>query len=516
VTQAQQPIARPFYEPAIARHLPGWYARREQSRVEARRLSILATFSGGVGTRVSEEYASSTSYIHGSDGDRRTLFSMRDRARKAYRQNPVARTLIDTECDDVVSDGMTLQAKTGDVEFDKMVEERFAAWLDRADLRDARSGAGIQRAVWITRRVDGDVGVVLVSSGTGGESKLQLIPGDLIQSPDGRYGERNMVDGVEVDDAARPVAFHVLEADQRGTRKFHRIAARDFIYLPNLNDSDPLQLRGETAFSTVFEHMNNLEQYVDGVALAAWMATVFGIVFKERTGPQQHAALGVATNAWNAVQKSLRLENGSVKWQGTEDQMVQVDAKQPMQQTPEFIRTMLRLIGMPFQMPLEKIAKDMSTVNFASARIGLLGYYRACREKQCWYRGRFLSRVYQWWLSREVKTGRIELPAAIAETYWRHAFVPRGWEYTDPVSEAQGDLLEVTMGTKTLDMVAAERGRDMVEMDAANAATRARRKGLELPEVRSTFTRDAVPAPTPATPDDDTEEDDDDEESDEE
>jgi hypothetical protein len=63
-----------------------------------------------------------------------------------------------------------------------------------------------------------------------------------------------------------------------------------------------------------------------------------------------------------------------------------------MQQTPEFIRTMFRMLGQPFDMPLEVIAKDMSTCNFASARIGLLPFYRTCRVKAARFGSRWSGR----------------------------------------------------------------------------------------------------------------------------
>ena len=76
---------------------------------------------------------------------------------------------------------------------------------------------------------------------------------------------------------------------------------------------------------------------------------------------------------------------------------------------------------------------------------------------------------------------------AFPERYWKHQFIPEGWDYTDPVSEAQGDQLQIDMGIKTPRMVAAERGRDYEEMQAELAADRA----LKRLAVRSTLTRDA-------------------------
>jgi capsid protein len=195
-------------------------------------------------------------------------------------------------------------------------------------------------------------------------------------------------------------------------------------------------------------------------------------------------------NSKGEQQKAVTIENGMVKYIGQQDDVVQVQAQQPMNQTPDFIRAILRLIGLPFDMPLELVAKDMSQVNFASARIGLIGYYRACRARQIAFSTRCLSRIYQWWIAREIKMGRF-VTAAPADA-WSHRFMAQGWDYTDPVSEAQADQLQIDMGIKTPQMAAAERGRDWEEMQLDLAAARAFRKLHELPDVAGTYTRDRI------------------------
>jgi hypothetical protein len=70
----------------------------------------------------------------------------------------------------------------------------------------------------------------------------------------------------------------------------------------------------------------------------------------------------------------------------------------------------------------------------------------------------------------------------------------QGWDYTDPVSEAQADLLQIDMGIKTPQMAAAERGRDWEEMQLDLAAARAFRKLQQLPDVAGSYTRDRVDA----------------------
>lgn len=473
---------------AIGYVSPGWFAARQQVRLES-------SYREGLGTRLSEVYTKSNSTSFGSSTDRQRTGSMRDRARNAYRDNPVARTLIEAEMDNVVSDGFNLNATTKDEGFNREAEERWYEWLERADIRGLRSGCELQRLIWRTARIDGDAAVVLVDDN--GASRLQIVPGDKIKNKrgtsDGRQRDGSyIVSGIEFTPSLQPRAFYIEVEDGYGQIDSTRVAANDVRFLAHLRE--PNQIRGESAFNTVFELLNQLSQYVDGVALAAWMATVFGLIYKDANSAKQVQGLPLLTNSQGNPQRALTLENGMVKYMAPEGEVVQVDAKQPLQQTPAFIQSMLRLIGMPFRMPLEVIAQDLSTANFASARIGLLGFYRHCRSRQSWFVSRFLTPTYQWWLSRERKRQLLgeggAFKSSFPEMFWDHSFSGNAWDYTDPVSEVQSDLLQIDMGIKSPEMVMIERGRNP------------RMVGEQLkklrPDVRSSMTRE--PMAQAATP----------------
>jgi hypothetical protein len=134
-----------------------------------------------------------------------------------------------------------------------------------------------------------------------------------------------------------------------------------------------------------------------------------------------------------------------VKYIGTDEEVAQVQAHQPMQQTPDFIRAMYRMLGQPFDMPLEVIAKDMSTCNFARP------HRPAAVLPQLPHQGRAVrrrwSRTIRWWLSRE-RTAADGDPkkwkTPFPENYWNHELLVNAWDYTDPVSEAQATCCSAT------------------------------------------------------------------------
>lgn len=475
---------------AIAFVSPRWAAHRLLWR------HFENSYKGGLPNRTSEYWPPADGNRFGNSVDRSHVGTARDRAYQAYENNPVAWTLVEVETDNVIGDGLNYQPTTSSEAWNREAIERYYAWLDECSVRgaDVETGMEFQRSAWAMSRVAGDGGWILVSRGN--ESRLQLVRAEEIATPDELYSDKNVYDGIRFDSWGKPLTFYIRSQDERGTRKFEPIPARDFVWMPHM--TRPNQARPPSCFITIFDILNDLERYREGVALAAWMATVFGIVFKKSTPAQQFGQLPTITNSQGEQQRAITFENGMVKYIGVGEEVAQVQAQQPMQQTPEFIRTMYRMLGQPFKMPLEVIAMDMSTCNFASARIGLLPFYRQCRIKAARFGTRW-SRTIRWWLSRERLRGvddpkrwRTEFP----EDYWSHDLLPNEWDYTDPVSEVQGDMLQVDAGFKSPQMVMNEHGRDAKLVAKQRREWKTLTEGL--PQLFSTMTREAAPKPAAA------------------
>jgi capsid protein len=458
---------------------------------------IQNSFKGGVPTRTDEAWTSASTFRFNSQEERSNVQSMRDRAYQAYKNNPVAQTLVETEADNVIGDGLNYQPTTDDEGFNREASDKYYEWLENASVRgrDMQDGCSLEWMLWTNSRVAGDVGWILVSRGS--DSYIQIVPSENIVTPDNMWSDPNVVDGVRFDEFGKPVLYYVLRQAELGvTRTFTPIPAKDFRFLPHMKFTN--QSRGVSCFSTVLPLLAHLDRYIDGVSLAAWMATVIGIIFKQNNAAKQMAGLGSLTNSSGDQQKGLIFENGMFKFMNTGEDVIQVDAKQPMQQTPQFIVTLMRLLGQPFHMPLAVVFKDTSQENFASARIGLNPFYRHCRIQAQRFGYRWSSTI-QWWLSRERKRADDDpnkWTSTWPEKFWNHELLVNEWDYQDPISEAQGDQIQMDMKTKSPQMVIKGRGRDpkriLKEWEEWRKIT------ADLPETRSNLTRD--PAPEPQEP----------------
>lgn len=471
---------------------PSWALRRAKSRamLEAGREYGVFNFRGGTPGRLDSPWPRQLGITGQTYQDRFELRSMRDRSRHIDDNNPIGKGMLNRLVDNVIGEGFALQAKTQGEDFNKEVDEIFETFLEDADVRGMVPGRQQMRLMYRGHECDGDTGMVLVSKG--GEPKLQSIQADQIYQPDGEALTPTFLDGVEMDRAGKPIRYHVLDCPQGGVRKFTPIPAQNFIFLPRFTRYGNGVVRGEPCFSTTYTYFDQLDGYVDAVVVAARMAAIFGLVFKESTGAQQLGAMPMLAGSNGDLRRAFTIENGQVKFIGNKDSIAQVQASQPMQQTPDFIACIMRLIGLPVDMPLELTLLDFSRVNYSSARAAFLQFYQAMIPKQQYFRTKVMSRVYRWWLDLMLRQDRIRSP--VPADYYKHHFMPRGWQWVDPVREAQAALLEIAMGVNSPQRVAARLGRNYEQILAEVAADAKARNVYGLPLNISSMTREAMGA----------------------
>lgn len=483
---------RNFFDRCIEAIAPKYAASRYSSRAQIAlaRSFPESSYRGAVATRSSTPWSPFTSYRGGSSADRYNLASIADRAERVYRDNPVGRGLLNAEVDNIVAEGFSLQMRTISDEFNREAEGRFYRWLEYADVSGKLCAADWFRTSWREPRKSGDGGIVLILRG--GSPKLQYIPRDLICNPRKEFNPATMFDGVECDPSGKPIRFWIRDVDENGKDTVSPIDARDFVYLAHLDG--PLSVRGVSVYSSIFGLLDQLDSYVDAVTKAAIMAAIFGLIEKRRNPAAAVSALGTLVNSQGDQQKAVTLENGMLKVMGTDETMFQVQASQPMQQTPDFIRALMRLICLAFDMPIEIGQKDLSQVNFSGGRIGLIGYYRSCRVKQDWLKSRCWNRVVFWWLSIERQRQQLGYPdafkSAFPEEYGVFELHGREWDYNDPQTEIVADLIEMDAGVASPQQVCEKRGRDWRTIQEQISESRKVKDTLGIPTLHSTSTRD--------------------------
>lgn len=420
------------------------------------------SYRGAISTRMSTPYSGSTSINGVRQPTSQDAMKMRDRARHLERNNPLAAGVLDRAVENVIGTGIRVEPRTDDEDFNKQVKELWCDFCKNCDIRKARTFEQIQALMVRSELRDGDIGCLLTE--VAGEPKLQPIEGDYIQSPHGSYAGGMIIDGVELNASGAPTKFYIKTIDDKGKQTWSPVPERDFVFM-----ADPVQfsmVRGVTKFAQSFWLFDHIDGYLEGTVTAAKAASYFSLLIKKNNAAKAFGALGTTTNGQGNSQATLNLEPGTVQYLQPDEDVVQISPQQPTQNFPDAIAAFTRFVGLPFGLTIEQLLLDFSRTNYSSARAARLQAQQTAEVYQHRFANRFISRVYQWAVSKWVKRGMITGP--IPDNYWKHEWIPQGRPWVDPSKEIDAAEKAIKLGVEARSNIALERGYDFAELCETN------------------------------------------------
>lgn len=326
---------------------------------------------GGIGT------ASPTGHLS-SYSRQRIIAHMQDLA----RNNNVARAIVARNQEYTVGDGPVVTSLSEDAEFVEWADSRFKDWAEQAgeydtgdfDVAGRHNLASALGAVVRAWQTDGDVLWVVTRSGT-----VQLVPSLLIRTestnqPTSLPSGNELVDGIEIDEDGRIVGYHIGRWDVRSQSRvsdIRRVVATNYhLFLPNPNTDSVGALRGEPGLQAQWESLIALESYIRNSAVAAEIATYFGVVVKSNnpTAMQEADEAAYEGSQPTSGAKRVTLEPAMVKHIGANESIEQIKPEFPTMGFREFVRTMLMMIGAESGIPSSVLAFDSDGMSWANSR----------------------------------------------------------------------------------------------------------------------------------------------------
>lgn len=426
----------------------------------------LASYRGTVAARTDRSWEESTS----STGQRIPLpqdqRSSRNRARALERKNPIAAGALDRCVENVIGTGIQPEPRTDSPEFNEEAMDWWTAWCRQCDVYGLHDFNGLQRMLFRSQKRDGDVGAVLIDDGYDG--KLQTIEGDHIKSPLAKYTGGLTVDGVELDAAGRPVRFWVESIDPKTYKATHTsIEARDFILLANR--SRLTDIRGMTAFITNFGMFDMIMGYCEDTVTMSRLATWFSIFIQKNNPQATLAPLATTTNASGEVQRLMSGEPGQIMVGKPGEEPKMISPAHPTQSFPDALAAFVRPVGLAFGIPLEQLLFDWSRANYTVSRAIKMQIQRSADIMQQEFAAQFVSRVYQWAISKAVKNGRFK--SKVPDLFWKHEWIPQPLAMVDPIKEIAAAAAAIELGVDARTFVARGMGyrfTDLVEQNKAD------------------------------------------------
>lgn len=464
----------------IARYAPGWAVRRQKARI------MLASYRA-----VDSSRRRRTPRRSGGSGDDQTpattLWKLREDCRELERDNIIAKGILDRFVSSTVGRGFSPQAMTDDPGWNHAGEAFWRNWAQRdCDVRGVLSLRRICNLVIRSIARDGDVGAILTEDG-----RIQPQEADRLGTPISMSGEKNIVNGIRMNRVGRPVSYFVGDPQHGYVREATEIAARDFIHI-----YDPLrftQSRGVPAFAPALDYLSRTDEYLSNELEGSSTSSLLALfIAQAQAGEEAYNNAETETDDDDNPYYTEKIHNGTVMYGLPGEEPKVISGNRPNQNFPEFMKLMMRFLGMTFGLPLEITMLDFSDSNYSAGRAAMMLAHDAFRAWQDLLVEDFLSRLWSWRIGMAIRDRVLPPIEKALVCKWQRP----GWRYLDPEKEAKGKILQLEHGLSNLSLIASELGYDWEELLVQRAVELKRAK--EIADAHGVDVKDLIgPAKAP-------------------
>ncbi|OLN21410.1 phage portal protein [Domibacillus antri] len=394
--------------------------------------------------------------------------TIRARARDLERNSDIQESIVGAFERNVVGNGFKLQAKTTDEELNETIEKLWKEWCKprNCDVTAQQSFNEMCRMSVRRKKVDG--GIFIIKRYTRGgivPFTLQLREVDdldtMQQSRSGR-----IINGIEYNEFNRPIAYYFKNYDIHGfySGKSDRIEADDVIFL--WNKKRPSQIREMSEMSPTISRIRDTNSYMEAVSVKERVAACLSVFIKRQDPTTGGIGRQGRSGTTAAGYEGKTLSPGMIMELNPGDDVVAVNPPAQGASAADFVRLQQRLTGSGQGISYEATARDMSQVNYSSARQGLLEDFKTYQIEQQYLIDHMLSEIYETFLISAVLSGAISIKDfwSNKNEYLNHEWVSPGMKWIDPIKEANANKVSLETNQTTLAEIAASAGHDWKEV----------------------------------------------------
>lgn len=409
-----------------------------------------------------------------------SLRNLRNRSRDLVRNNDYARGAIRTIVNNVVGKGISLQSQVKkrrngliDETTNANIESLWTTWNNQ---KYCHTGgklcfADIERLILRSIVESGEVLIRFVTKAFDGSPvplALEIIEADQLADDYSNsciQAGHEIRMGIELDEWKRPVAYW-LHRHHPGDYQFSsrssddrliRVPAEEILHLYVCDR--PGQTRGIPWLHSAISRLRHVGGYEEAELVAARaQAAVMGFI--ESPEP----ASTFSDEPYNSSIKSL--EPGGIETLAPGEKFVGFAPTRPGSGFDPFIKLMLRGVSTGLGLSYEALSRDLSQVNYSSARIGMLEDRDYWRILQGWLIRNFHQPLFERWLDLAVLSGALNLPSyeLSPKMYTSPRWIARGWTWVDPAREIDASVNAIRCGLSTLTSELGEAGLDIEDV----------------------------------------------------
>lgn len=252
--------------------------------------------------------------------------------------------------------------------------------------------------------------------------------------------------GVERDAWERPVAYWLLrdhpgDVYQRAEERYERVPASELIH--TFESWRPHQARGFTWTHASAAELHHLDEYRNAELIKSEMQAKITGHYETDAEFVDEPAAGEDDGEIDEV-----IEAGHGKLLPYGIKFKPLPSNSPTQFAP-FTKQSLRGIAAGFGPSYNRLSHDLEGVSFSSLRSGELDERDFYKSVQRFVISAFLARVGREWLGMAHLTGAIDLPARNFDRFSELCWIPRGWDWVDPLKDSKAATESIGNLTKT-------------------------------------------------------------------
>lgn len=400
---------------------------------------------------------------------RRTL---RMRSRHEVANNPFLFGVTNSNADDLIDTGPTLQVLTADKKYNRAVEAAWREWAAEVELTQKL------RTAKLAKSVDGE-GFLVLKTAESLEGPVKLYPCDVeadqVTTPAPGTLADFFVDGLILDKVTgRPVKYHVLKSHPGDWffPDFNPLAvdviqARHVVHW--FGRFRPGQVRGIPVFTSSLDLFAELRAFRRAVLKNAQIAaSLTGMLEQD---PSNGVVGDEDTDAEIEAFKRVPIDHGMLTSLPPGAKLSGFDPKQPQTTYEMFQEKCLGEACRPLNYPLNLALGSSQKFNFSSAKLDHINYRNGLRVEREDCNAVVLRRLFLVWFEEAVLSGAVPLRDGIkappVEWHWP------GFEPLDVAVDADADHERLSHGTLTYREFWARRGfdwRDVMQQQSEEKA----------------------------------------------
>lgn len=387
---------------------------------------------------------------------RRTL---RIRSRYEVSNNPYLFGICNTNADDLIGTGPTLQLKTGSDTYNREVEAAWKEWSELVRLTEKL------RTQKLAKTVDGE-GFILLKTVKKLDHPVKLFPRDIEADQVTSVAPKNLmelwIDGITLDEeTGDPTSYQVLK-NHPGDLLFpglnplaiENVAARNVLHwFPKFR---PGQVRGVPVFTPSLDMFVELRDFRKSTLQTARTHSKYTAVV-ESDMPADDGTESGGDNVFKPGE-SFAIDNGQLVTLPGGAKMNAFKSESPNTTYEMFTRQCLGEACRPLNFPLLKALGTSEKSNFSSAKLDYTDYRAGLDVERSQSEAVNLNPLFKEWYTEAALTGAIRAWDAMKvpphEWHWP------GYTSLDPLNDAEADSLRLSTGQDTLAAFWARKGFD--------------------------------------------------------